>query len=91
MDCGAGTAGGTGHVIEFAGSVFRELSVEARMSVGLRRSCPRPLPPARPRACACACTRALSGCSVGQVCNMAIEAGARAGMVAPDEKTFECE
>ena len=46
--CGAGTAGGTGHVIEFAGSVFRELSVEARMSVGLRRSCPGPLPPARP-------------------------------------------
>ncbi|KAF8845691.1 hypothetical protein BDN67DRAFT_919117 [Paxillus ammoniavirescens] len=50
-----GTAGGTGHVIEYAGSVFRSLSMEARMSV----------------------------------CNMSIEAGARAGMVAPDEVTFE--
>ncbi|KAF8450808.1 aconitase family-domain-containing protein [Boletus edulis BED1] len=50
-----GTAGGTGHVIEYAGSVFRNFSVEARMSV----------------------------------CNMSIEAGARAGMVAPDEVTFE--
>ncbi|KAF9535081.1 aconitase [Crepidotus variabilis] len=49
-----GTAGGTGAVIEFAGSVFRGFSVEARMSV----------------------------------CNMSIEAGARAGMVAPDETTF---
>jgi 3-isopropylmalate dehydratase len=50
-----GTAGGTGCVIEFAGSVFRGFSMEARMSV----------------------------------CNMSIEAGARAGMVAPDEITFE--
>jgi 3-isopropylmalate dehydratase len=50
-----GTAGGTGHVIEYAGSVFRKFSMEARMSV----------------------------------CNMSIEAGARAGMVAPDEVTFE--
>jgi len=50
-----GTAGGTGHVIEYAGSVFRTFSMEARMSV----------------------------------CNMSIEAGARAGMVAPDEVTFE--
>jgi 3-isopropylmalate dehydratase len=50
-----GTAGGTGSVIEFAGSVFRNLSMEARMSV----------------------------------CNMSIEAGARAGMVAPDDITFE--
>jgi 3-isopropylmalate dehydratase len=49
-----GTAGGTGCVIEFAGSVFRGFSMEARMSV----------------------------------CNMSIEAGARAGMVAPDETTF---
>jgi 3-isopropylmalate dehydratase len=49
-----GTAGGTGCVIEYAGSVFRNFSVEARMSV----------------------------------CNMSIEAGARAGMVAPDEVTF---
>ncbi|KAL2872335.1 3-isopropylmalate dehydratase LEU1 [Aspergillus lucknowensis] len=50
-----GTAGGTGCVIEFCGSVIRGLSMEARMSV----------------------------------CNMSIEAGARAGMVAPDETTFE--
>ena len=49
-----GTAGGTGCVIEFAGSVFRGFSMEARMSV----------------------------------CNMSIEAGARAGMIAPDETTF---
>lgn len=50
-----GTAGGTGAVIEFCGSVIRSLSVEARMSI----------------------------------CNMSIEGGARAGMVAPDEITFE--
>jgi 3-isopropylmalate dehydratase len=50
-----GTAGGTGSVIEYAGSVFRSFSMEARMSV----------------------------------CNMSIEAGARAGMVAPDDITFE--
>jgi len=49
-----GTAGGTGHVIEFAGEAIRGLSMEGRMTV----------------------------------CNMAIEAGARAGMIAPDEKTF---
>jgi len=49
-----GTAGGTGHVIEFAGSAIRGLSMEGRMTV----------------------------------CNMAIEAGARAGMIAPDETTF---
>lgn len=49
-----GTAGGTGTVIEFAGSVMRGFSMEARMSI----------------------------------CNMSIEAGARAGMVAPDEITF---
>ena len=49
-----GTAGGTGHVIEFAGSSIRGLSMEGRMTV----------------------------------CNMAIEAGARAGMIAPDETTF---
>lgn len=49
-----GTAGGTGHVIEFAGEAIRSLSMEARMSI----------------------------------CNMAIEAGARAGMVAPDDITF---
>ena len=50
-----GTAGGTGHVIEFAGPVIRAMSMEGRMTV----------------------------------CNMAIEAGARAGLVAPDETTFE--
>ncbi|KAL0581966.1 3-isopropylmalate dehydratase [Marasmius crinis-equi] len=49
-----GTAGGTGAVIEYAGSVIRGFSMEARMSI----------------------------------CNMSIEAGARAGMVAPDEVTF---
>ena len=50
-----GTAGGTGHVVEFAGDAIRGLSMEARMTV----------------------------------CNMAIEAGARAGMIAPDETTFD--
>ena len=50
-----GTAGGTGHAIEFAGSTIRALSVEGRMTV----------------------------------CNMAIEAGARSGMVGVDEKTIE--
>jgi 3-isopropylmalate/(R)-2-methylmalate dehydratase large subunit len=50
-----GTAGGTGHVIEFAGEAIRTLSMESRMTV----------------------------------CNMAIEGGARAGMIAPDEITFE--
>lgn len=52
-----GTAGGTGHVIEFAGSAVELLSMEARMSV----------------------------------CNMAIEAGARAGMVAPGKKDTQKE
>ena len=50
-----GTAGGTGYVIEFAGEVIRNLSVEERMTV----------------------------------CNMTIEAGARAGLIAPDQKTFD--
>ncbi len=49
-----GAAGGTGHVIEYAGDVFRSLSMEGRMTV----------------------------------CNMSIEGGARAGMIAPDETTF---
>jgi len=54
--CGViGTAGGTGCVIEFAGSAIRSLSMEARMSIS----------------------------------NMAIEAGARAGLIAPDEITFD--
>jgi 3-isopropylmalate/(R)-2-methylmalate dehydratase large subunit len=48
-----GTAGGTGYVIEFTGSVIRALSMEGRMTV----------------------------------CNMTIEAGARAGLISPDEKT----
>ncbi|MBS0959357.1 MULTISPECIES: 3-isopropylmalate dehydratase large subunit [Acetobacter] len=50
-----GTAGGTGHVIEFAGSAIRGLDMAGRMTI----------------------------------CNMSIEAGARAGMVAPDDVTFE--
>ncbi len=50
-----GTAGGTGHVIEFTGTAIQTLSMEGRMTL----------------------------------CNMAIEAGARAGMIAPDETTFE--
>ncbi len=50
-----GTAGGTGHVIEYAGEAIRSLSMEGRMTV----------------------------------CNMAIEGGARAGLIAPDETTFE--
>jgi 3-isopropylmalate dehydratase, large subunit len=49
-----GTAGGTGHVIEYAGEAIRALSMEGRMTV----------------------------------CNMSIEGGARAGLVAPDEKTY---
>ncbi|HUT49546.1 MAG TPA: 3-isopropylmalate dehydratase large subunit [Alphaproteobacteria bacterium] len=50
-----GTAGGTGHVIEYAGEAVRALSMEGRMTV----------------------------------CNMSIEGGARAGLVAPDETTFD--
>ncbi len=49
-----GTAGGTGHVIEYAGEAVRGLDMAGRMTV----------------------------------CNMSIEAGARAGMIAPDETTF---
>jgi len=49
-----GTAGGTGHVIEFAGPTIAALSMEGRMTV----------------------------------CNMTIEAGARAGLIAPDETTY---
>jgi 3-isopropylmalate/(R)-2-methylmalate dehydratase large subunit len=53
--CGAlGTAGGTGHVLEYRGPVIEALSMEGRMTL----------------------------------CNMSIEAGARAGLVAPDDKTF---
>ena len=50
-----GTAGGTGHVIEYMGSAIEALSMEGRMTL----------------------------------CNMSIEAGARAGMVAPDHKTYD--
>jgi 3-isopropylmalate/(R)-2-methylmalate dehydratase large subunit len=50
-----GTAGGTGHVIEYAGEAIRALDMAGRMTV----------------------------------CNMSIEAGARAGMVAPDQTTFD--
>jgi 3-isopropylmalate/(R)-2-methylmalate dehydratase large subunit len=49
-----GTAGGTGHVIEYAGEAVRSLSMEGRMTV----------------------------------CNMSIEGGARAGLIAPDETTY---
>ncbi len=48
-----GTAGGTGHVIEYAGAAIRKLSMEARMTI----------------------------------CNMSIEAGARAGVIGPDDIT----
>jgi len=50
-----GAAGAVGHVIEYAGSTVRAMSIEERLTV----------------------------------CNMSIEAGARAGMVAPDDTTFE--
>lgn len=49
-----GIGGGTGHVIEYAGSAIRAMSMESRMTV----------------------------------CNMSIEAGARAGIIAPDDTTF---
>jgi 3-isopropylmalate/(R)-2-methylmalate dehydratase large subunit len=49
-----GTAGGTGHVIEYAGEAIRALDMAGRLTV----------------------------------CNMSIEAGARAGLIAPDEVTF---
>ena len=50
-----GTAGGTGHIVEYVGRAFRDLSMEGRMTVS----------------------------------NMTIEAGARAGLIAPDGKTFD--
>src|SRR5213595_807385 len=50
-----GSAGGTGHAIEYAGEAIRSLSMEGRMTI----------------------------------CNMSIEGGARAGLIAPDEKAFE--
>ena len=50
-----GTAGGTGHVIEYTGQAIRSLNMEGRMTI----------------------------------CNMTIEGGARAGMIAPDDVTFK--
>ena len=50
-----GTGGGTGHVIEYRGAVFEQMSVEGRLTV----------------------------------CNMSIEAGARAGLIAPDDIVFD--
>jgi len=50
-----GTAGGTGHVLEYAGSAIRAMGMEGRLSV----------------------------------CNMSIEAGARAGTIAPDDTTYQ--
>jgi 3-isopropylmalate/(R)-2-methylmalate dehydratase large subunit len=50
-----GTAGGTGHVMEYTGEAIRDMSMEGRMTI----------------------------------CNMSIEGGARAGMIAPDETTFK--
>ncbi len=50
-----GTAGGNGHVIEYAGDVIKKLGMAGRMTI----------------------------------CNMTIEAGARAGLIAPDETTFD--
>ena len=50
-----GTAGGTGHVLEYRGEAIRALSMEARMTV----------------------------------CNMSIEGGARAGLIAPDDVTYQ--
>ena len=49
------TSGATGYFVEYAGEVFRDLSMEGRMTV----------------------------------CNLSIEMGARGGMVAPDQKTYE--
>src|ERR671920_2081941 len=49
-----GTGGGQGYMVEYRGEVFRQMSMEGRMTV----------------------------------CNMSIEWGARAGMIAPDETTF---
>jgi len=50
-----GTAGATGHAVEYAGSTVRSLSMEGRLTI----------------------------------CNMSIEAGARSGMIAPDDTTFQ--
>ncbi|PIB39123.1 3-isopropylmalate dehydratase large subunit [Maribacter sp. 4G9] len=49
------TSGATGYFVEYAGDIFRNMSMEGRMTV----------------------------------CNLSIEMGARGGMIAPDEKTFE--
>jgi len=49
------TSGATGYFVEYAGDVFKSMSMEGRMTV----------------------------------CNLSIEMGARGGMIAPDEKTFD--
>ncbi|MBT8318002.1 MAG: 3-isopropylmalate dehydratase large subunit [Lutibacter sp.] len=49
------TSGATGYFVEYAGDVFRNMTMEGRMTV----------------------------------CNLSIEMGARGGLIAPDEKTFE--
>jgi len=49
------TSGATGYFVEYAGDVFKNMSMEGRMTV----------------------------------CNLSIEMGARGGMIAPDEKTFD--
>ena len=49
------TSGATGYFVEYAGDVFKNMTMEGRMTV----------------------------------CNLSIEMGARGGMIAPDEKTFE--
>ena len=49
------SSGATGYFVEYSGEVFKNMSMEGRMTV----------------------------------CNLSIEMGARGGMIAPDEKTFE--
>ncbi len=49
------TSGATGYFVEYAGQVFRDMTMEGRMTV----------------------------------CNLSIEMGARGGMIAPDQKTFD--
>ena len=50
-----GTAGATGHIVEYTGNTIKSLSMEQRMTI----------------------------------CNMSIEGGARAGMISPDQITFD--
>lgn len=74
-----GTAGGTGCAIEYCGTAIEDLSMEARMSIVSRFLT--------------SLTSIWSQMKAHHVhqrpqCNMSIEAGARAGMIAPDENTF---